>query len=50
MEPGDTRNIVFTDSLPDGRYVMLCFLPDTDGAPHVSKGMWKEFRVGEEPS
>ena len=49
-EPGDTRNIVFTDDLPDGRYAMLCFMPDTDGAPHVSKGMWKEFRVGEELS
>jgi ketosteroid isomerase-like protein len=50
QEPGDTRNIVFTDSLPDGRYAMLCFMPDTDGTPHAIKGMWKEFRVGEEPS
>jgi ketosteroid isomerase-like protein/uncharacterized cupredoxin-like copper-binding protein len=45
QEPGDTRNIVFTDELPPGRYVILCFMPDTDGTPHALKGMWKDFTV-----
>lgn len=47
-EPGDTGTVVFTETLEPGRYVMLCFMPDTtdpEGAAHVEKGMWKEFRV-----
>jgi len=45
LDPGDTRNIVLTEDLPPGRYVLLCFLPDTDGTPHALKGMWKDFTV-----
>ena len=45
QEPGDTRDIVFTDELPAGRYVMLCFMPDTDGTPHALLGMWSEFTI-----
>ena len=45
QEPGDTRDIVFTNKLPAGRYVMLCFMPDTDGTPHALLGMWSEFTI-----
>jgi ketosteroid isomerase-like protein len=47
-EPGETATIVFTEDLEPGRYVMLCFMPDTDdpeGTPHALKGMYKEFRI-----
>lgn len=49
VAPGDSSNIVFVKPMDAGRYVMLCFLPDTDegdeGTPHVFKGMLKEFTV-----
>lgn len=45
LEPGETRGIVFTDKLPAGRYVMLCFMPDKDGTQHALKGMWSEFTI-----
>ncbi len=33
-----------TVNLPEGRYVLLCFIPDTaDGAPHMMKGMVREM-------
>jgi ketosteroid isomerase-like protein len=47
-DSGETTTIVFTEDLPAGRYVLLCFMPDTssaDGAPHAMKGMYTEFRV-----
>lgn len=47
-DPGKTYNIVFTADLEPGRYVMLCFMPDTDdpeGTPHAFKGMYKDFRI-----
>jgi ketosteroid isomerase-like protein len=45
IDAGDTRAVVFTADLPPGRYLMVCFLPDTDGTPHALKGMWKDFTV-----
>jgi hypothetical protein len=46
---GESSNIVFVAPLEAGRYVMVCFLPDTDegpeGTPHFAKGMVKEFTV-----
>ena len=48
-EPGATTNLVFTEPLAPGRYLMLCFLPDTtegdEGTPHALKGMFKEFTI-----
>jgi len=47
-DPGKTYNIVFTADLEPGRYVMVCFMPDTDdpeGTEHALKGMYKEFRI-----
>ena len=49
IAPGASSNIVFVAPLDAGRYVMVCFLPDTDegeeGTPHFMKGMLKEFTV-----
>jgi|CXWL01.1.fsa_nt_gi hypothetical protein len=46
---GATSNLVFTEPLPPGRYLMLCFLSDTsqgeDGPPHATLGMKKEFTI-----
>lgn len=46
--PGDTNTMVFAESLAPGRYVLVCFLPDTadaEQAPHAVKGMLSEFTV-----
>lgn len=49
VAPGSSGNVVFVKPLDAGRYVMVCFLPDTDegeeGMPHFMKGMIKEFTV-----
>ena len=50
IEPGASSNIVFVAPLDAGRYIMVCFLPDTDdqseeGSFHYEKGMVKEFTV-----
>jgi hypothetical protein len=48
LEPDDNANMVFTEDLASGRYVMVCFLPDeSDPAetPHVARGMAREFSV-----
>lgn len=49
VAPGTSKSLVFAKPLDAGRYVMVCFLPDTDegedGTPHVFKGMLKEFTV-----
>jgi len=49
VAPGTSKSLVFVKPLDAGRYVMVCFLPDTDegeeGTPHVFKGMLKEFTV-----
>jgi len=47
-EPGESATIVFSNDLEPGRYVMLCFMPDTDdpeGPPHALKGMYRDFHV-----
>ena len=47
--PGAKVNLVFTEPLAPGRYVMACFVPDEtegeNGTRHVRKGMYKEFTV-----
>lgn len=49
IEPGDDESLVLAEPLEPGRYVMVCFLPDTtegpDGTPHALKGMVKEFTI-----
>ena len=40
-----------TMDLPEGRYALLCFIPDpADGAPHLVKGMARELIVAGEPT
>jgi hypothetical protein len=41
--PNDT--IATTATLEPGQYVVVCFIPSPDGAPHVAKGMIKGFVV-----
>ncbi|MEO8199050.1 MAG: hypothetical protein ABI679_00880 [Gemmatimonadota bacterium] len=41
--PGDTANA--TLHVEPGRYAMLCFIPSSDGKPHVAKGMLHQFEV-----
>jgi hypothetical protein len=49
--PGDGSNLVFADPLESGRYVMVCFIGNTDpqfgpeGTPHAFLGMVSEFTV-----
>jgi uncharacterized cupredoxin-like copper-binding protein len=43
--PGEKADVVFPDNIAPGRYVLLCFLPDTDGTPHAFKGMVADFTV-----
>jgi hypothetical protein len=46
--PGDHNTVVFTEPLAAGRYVLLCFFPDTtdpEETPHAFKGMISEFTV-----
>ena len=49
IEPGDTASLVLTAPLEAGRYVLVCFLPDTaegsDGEPHAYKGMVSDLTV-----
>jgi ketosteroid isomerase-like protein len=48
LDPGESRNLTFTAPLAPGRYVMLCFITDTNDAVqslHTEKGMWAEFVV-----
>jgi uncharacterized cupredoxin-like copper-binding protein len=42
-EMGDTSST--TVALEPGNYVMLCFVPDPDGVPHVAKGMVRPLKV-----
>ncbi len=44
-EVGDTATT--TVALEPGNYVMLCFVPDPDGVPHVAKGMIRPLTVTE---
>jgi hypothetical protein len=48
VEPGDDTNLVLTQPLPAGKYMMVCFLPDEDDpqeTPHAARGMISEFSV-----
>jgi hypothetical protein len=47
IKPGRTYNMVLLKDLAPGRYVMICFMPDTegDGTPHALKGMTADFTV-----
>jgi len=48
LDPGAKADVVFTKALEPGRYVLLCFLPDTEdpeGTAHVFKGMQAEFTI-----
>jgi len=48
-DPGQKNNLVFAEPLESGRYLMICFRPDTtegpNGTPHAVKGMVREFAV-----
>ena len=35
----------FSADVEAGNYLLLCFVPDTDGAPHIMKGMVKQMVV-----
>jgi hypothetical protein len=50
-DPGEEANLVFTEDLAAGRYLMVCFLPDTQDpqqTPHAAKGMLSEFNIAAE--
>jgi uncharacterized cupredoxin-like copper-binding protein len=46
--PGQEANAVAL--LSPGHYAMLCFIPGTDGIPHVAKGMLQPFEVTAGPA
>lgn len=49
IDPNGNANV--TMNLAPGQYMVLCFLPDTDGAPHLAKGMASMLTVkGNGPS
>ena len=43
LAPGESATVV--DSLPAGRYALVCFFDDPDGVPHFAKGMVAEFTL-----
>ncbi|MDQ6616842.1 MAG: hypothetical protein M3083_19370 [Actinomycetota bacterium] len=43
IDPGATG--VAYSKLTVGNYILLCFVQDADGVPHLAKGMVKPFRV-----
>jgi hypothetical protein len=47
-EAGEEGNMVMTEKLPAGSYMLVCFLPDEadpQGTPHYVKGMAVQFDV-----
>lgn len=49
LDPGARSRLVLAQPLPPGRYLLVCFLPDTSDpflAPHAGKGMIAEFTIG----
>lgn len=46
ISPGLTN--YWTVTLPAGNYVLLCHVPDVDGAPHSVKGMVQAFSIAAE--
>jgi hypothetical protein len=45
VAPGKEVDVAFNGKLDAGRYVLLCFMPDTDGTPHAFKGMVADFTI-----
>jgi hypothetical protein len=43
LDPGEEAAL--GQELEPGRYVLLCFLPDPEGMPHVVRGMVRDFVV-----
>lgn len=43
LTPGETGGIVL--DAQEGTYVLLCFMPDPKGKPHVAHGMYQTFDV-----
>ncbi len=48
VAPGGTQAVAV--NLVAGNYIMLCFVSDEDGVPHVAKGMIAPFEVAPPPS
>ena len=46
VEPGASNTSMV--NLTPGRYLTICFIPDSAGVPHMAKGMMKEFVVAGE--
>jgi hypothetical protein len=47
-DAGDDGTMVFTDPLPAGNYMFVCFLPDTESyeeTPHAALGMATTFQI-----
>ena len=42
-DPGGDSTVIL--NLEPGNYVMVCFIPSPDGAPHVAKGMMRPLTV-----
>lgn len=45
--PGESGVALVEGPITPGRYVMLCFVPDPQGTPHVASGMVAEFTIEE---
>lgn len=45
--PGESGVALVEGPITPGRYVMLCFVPDPQGTPHVARGMVAEFTIEE---
>lgn len=55
VEPGDSFDVGFTDPLPNGTYVIACYIPqggfgeqgpvNPEGKPHIQLGMINKFTV-----
>jgi uncharacterized cupredoxin-like copper-binding protein len=43
IDPGKSGEVVL--NLTEGTYVLLCFIPSSDGVPHLAKGMMKPMQV-----
>jgi hypothetical protein len=46
-DPGDQSEVVV--NLPEGQYVLVCFVESPDGVPHLAKGMVRPLRVTAPP-
>lgn len=48
IAPGKAVEVVM--ALPQGQYVIVCFVPGADGIPHIAKGMIKPLTVTAAPA